>query len=235
MPQVLPIDDPDAAERATAALGEGALVVAPTDTVYAVLADAFDPEATGRLRAARHAAADQPLTVLVRGTVQLFALAAETPDPAQRLMRAWWPGALTLLLPRGAGPRLDLGASGGAIAVRQPDHGQLLALLRETGPLASSSACGVGEDPPRTVEDAIEALGDAVALYLDGGALPGRRSTVVDCTQDGAQVRRRGAVRADAIHETLEGEAAEGAAAEGEAAGDGAAPDGPAEGDEPAS
>ncbi len=220
MPVVLPAHDPDAQARAVAALGEGGLVVAPTDTVYAVLAHAFDPEATARLRTARHAAADQPVTVLVRSTAQLFALAVTADPTARRLTDAFWPGPLTLLLPRGRGPRLDLGSSGAAIAVRQPDHDALAALLGEVGPVASSSACGVGEDPPTTVEDATEALGDHVAVYLDGGALAGRRSTVVDCSRGGVEVRRRGPISADAVLEAAESEA-------GGAAGDAAADDVP--------
>jgi L-threonylcarbamoyladenylate synthase len=201
MSEVLRLDgdaEEDARAKVAAILDEGRLAVVATDTMYAVLSNPFHPHATHRVYSAREAARTSPLPVFVHSHMQLPAL-AEVSEQATRLAQAFWPGPLTLLLPSSGGMAWDLGDAQGTVAVRMPDDAFLLDVLSLTGPLAATAASRAGEAPPATVDDAIAALGDAVALYIDGGPREPAASTVVDCSRGGAEVRRRGPISADAV------------------------------------
>lgn len=181
---------------AQAAIAAGGCVVLPTDTVYGIGADAFSASAVGRLLAAKHRSREMPVPVLVGDPTELDRLAAEVPAGARALADALWPGALTLILPVQPGLAVDLGDTGGTIAVRVPDHELACELLRRTGPLAVSSANISGKPPATNCAEAIAQLGDEVAVYLDGGATPGPTpSTIIDFTaSSGGIVRRAGAL-----------------------------------------
>ncbi|HEX6256560.1 MAG TPA: L-threonylcarbamoyladenylate synthase [Euzebyales bacterium] len=178
-----------------AVLREPALVVLPTDTVYGVVADAFDPRATASLRSAKRLAPTAPLTVVVRTPRQAAALAADVPEAADRLMASYWPGPLTLVLPVNEDLAWDIGALA-VVAVRMPAEVTLLDVVADVGPLVCSSAARPGDPSPTTVAAARDALGDAVELYVDDGPRDGEVSTVVDLTRDHAVVLREGAVPA---------------------------------------
>lgn len=188
-------------EHAAELLGQGELVVAPLDSVYVVLADAFAPDATAKLRAARGMSPAAPLTLLVRSHKQLPALASVVTEPAERLVAAFWPGPLTLLLPVTTTIAVDLGDTDGTVAVRWPLDERFNELTASVGPLACSTATRVGEPAPTEIDAAQQAFGDEVGCYLDDGQLDGSRSTVVDCSRGGAEVVRRGAVSADDVYD----------------------------------
>lgn len=167
--------------NAAAAIQAGELVVLPTDTVYGVGANPFDASAVQRLLSAKGRDDKMPPPVLIAEPSMLGALVSEVPPHAKRLIADFWPGALTLILKDQRAGRLKLGDTGGTVAVRVPDHDATRALLRRTGPLAVTSANLTGEPPATDCEMAETALGDSVAVYLDGGATPGQAaSTIVD-------------------------------------------------------
>lgn len=207
MTDVLPIDDLETArDRALPVLRAGALVVAPTDTVYAVLADAFAPDATQRVFLARGGGRETPLTVLIRNPRQIIGLTEDvTSEAAERLIAAFWPGPLTLVFRAGEALGWDLGDTRGTVAIRMPADALLHELITEIGPLASTGAWLAGEPPATTVEEARAALGDRVGLYLDGGPCAGPSSTVVDVSRGGAEVRRIGAISADQVVQVATG------------------------------
>ncbi|WP_137846300.1 L-threonylcarbamoyladenylate synthase [Microbacterium sp. 2FI] len=196
--------------QARQAIGRGELVVLPTDTVYGVAADAFDARAVTRLLAAKGRDRQSPPPVLVAGVTTLRALVAEVPEAVERLVEAFWPGGLTIVLPAQPSLSWDLGETRGTVAVRMPAHRIALELLEETGPLAVSSANLTGVAAAITAEDAEGMLGDSVAVYLDGGpSATGIASTIIDATSlvgsDEPMVRvlREGAVSRDQLRAVL--------------------------------
>ncbi len=171
------------------ALGMGELIVMPTDTVYGLACDAFNPDAVRRLLDAKGRGPDAPPPVLIPGIPTLDALAENVPEEVRTLVTAFWPGALTIIVPARESLTWDLGDTHGTVALRMPNNDFALELLSETGPLAVSSANLTGQQAATTVEQAVAALGDAVSVYLDGGpSAPGdesgndRGSTIVDAT-----------------------------------------------------
>jgi tRNA threonylcarbamoyl adenosine modification protein (Sua5/YciO/YrdC/YwlC family) len=196
--------DEDLVVRIGKLLDAGELVVVPTDTVYAVLANPFHPDGPERLRVARGTDRTPPFPVAVASTWQVKALGRVT-EPVERLMEAFWPGPLTLLLQGNESTAWDLGDTGGVVAVRLPDEPLLLEILRRTGPLAFTAASMAGEDPPASAEAARQALDAAVALYVDAGTRDGPPTTIVDASRGGAEVRRLGAVSADQVFRAAKG------------------------------
>lgn len=201
-------DDRDVAlARAASALRDALLVVLPTDTVYGVAADAFDPEATARIFAAKDRARAHPLPVLVRSQKQLPALTPLVSDALDRLVAAYWPGPLTIVVPAQPQLRWDLGRNDGTVAVRMPLDEIALELIRAVGPLAVTSANRSGRATGATAADAHQQLGDAVEVYLDDGPRDGgERSTIVDVTRRAPHVMREGAIPAAEVLGVASGE-----------------------------
>ncbi|MER7624534.1 L-threonylcarbamoyladenylate synthase [Streptomyces sp. NPDC126503] len=172
-------------KEAGAAVRRGELVVVPTDTVYGVAADAFAPKAVAGLLAAKGRGRHKPSPVLVDSPDALRELADEVPEAARALVDAFWPGGLTLVVRHRTSLDWDLGETGGTVAVRMPDHPLTLDLLAATGPLAVSSANLTDRPSPQDCEAARAMLGDAVAVYLDGGRTAGAvSSSIVDLSGD---------------------------------------------------
>src|SRR5690242_14577892 len=176
---------------ARAAIGRGELVVIPTDTVYGVAADAFSPAAVQRLLDAKGRGRQSPPPVLVPGIPTLAALAESVPPEVDALVKAFWPGGLTIVLPAAPSLVWDLGETRGTVALRMPQDTIALELLSETGPLAVSSANLTGRPAARTAVEAEAMLGDSISVYLDGGEagasyerVEGKdsSSTIVDAT-----------------------------------------------------
>ncbi len=140
---------PDAIKAAAASLREGDIIGVPTDTVYGLAADPWHSGAADRLFLVKGRPRSVELPVLVAGEEQALALTTAVPDSARRLMEAFWPGALTLVLPRREDVTADLGDEDETIGVRCPDHPVPLALCREVGPFATTSANRHG-GPPAT-------------------------------------------------------------------------------------
>lgn len=185
-------------------LARSGLVVMPTDTVYGLAADAFDPTGVRRLLRAKGRGRDMPTPVLISSSEVLTALATGVTVEARELAEAFWPGGLTLIFRQQSSLRWDLGDSRGTVAMRVPDQQDALTLLADTGPLAVSSANTTGMPPATTVQQAQDMLADAVDVYLDAGPSPGAgASTIVDATTDILVVRRRGLIGVDALREIV--------------------------------
>ncbi|MBF0688804.1 MAG: threonylcarbamoyl-AMP synthase [Cellulomonas sp.] len=184
-----------AIDEAVNAVGRGELVVLPTDTVYGIGADAFDPRAVQRLLDAKGRGRQMPPPVLIPDVRTLDGLATDVPDTVRALAEAFWPGGLTVILRAQPSLAWDLGETHGTVALRMPDHPAALALLRRTGPLAVSSANLTGRPAATTATEAYDQLGDRVAVLLDAGAAPGGvASTIVDATGPALRVVRLGAI-----------------------------------------
>jgi tRNA threonylcarbamoyl adenosine modification protein (Sua5/YciO/YrdC/YwlC family) len=187
--------------RAAEVIRAGELVVFPTDTVYGLAADAFSPDAVQRLLDAKNRGRAMPSPVLAATAAQAFALASSVPEGAQALAEAFWPGALTLVLPVRPELGLNLGDKSDTIAVRVPDDRFARDLLSATGPLAVSSANLSGEPSATDCARAREMLGDTVALYLDGGVVSGGvASSIVDFSRgESGVLQRAGAISVQQI------------------------------------
>ncbi|WP_166870481.1 MULTISPECIES: L-threonylcarbamoyladenylate synthase [unclassified Salinibacterium] len=191
-----------------AAIGRGELVVLPTDTVYGVAADAFNPKAVQRLLDAKGRGRQSPPPVLIPGIPTLDALAESVPDEVRALVKDFWPGGLTIILPAQSSLSWDLGETHGTVALRMPSNRIALELLSETGPLAVSSANLTGQPAAATAAAAEAMLGDSVAVYLDGGDGGSDPSTIVDATSlhlpDGKlRIVRHGVIPDEAIRDVV--------------------------------
>ncbi|MGH3472938.1 MAG: L-threonylcarbamoyladenylate synthase [Nocardioidaceae bacterium] len=190
-----PVTRSEGFTQAKLALAHGNLVVLPTDTVYGVAADAFDPAGVRRLLRAKGRGRAMPIPVLIGETDTLQALTTRLSQSARDLADRFWPGGLTLICTQQPSLHWDLGDSRGTVALRIPDHPDARELLLDNGPLAVSSANTTGEPPATTVEEARDMLGDAVSVYLDAGPTPGLiPSTIVDASSDVLTVVRLGVV-----------------------------------------
>lgn len=201
-PPVLPLDGGDHVliERVAAALLAGGAVVLPTDTVYGLAALPGLRSATDRIFALKGRATTTPLAVLCADVEQALDLAQLVDDAAVRAVaERWWPGPLTLVLPRRAGVPLHLGAPEDTIGLRVPDHDLVRAVARAVGPIATTSANRHGEPTAATAAEAIAALGAGVALVVDAGPLPVTASTVMDATAAPWRTLRPGPIDGDEI------------------------------------
>lgn len=180
-------DDGVAVDAAVAALKRGELVVIPTETVYGLVADASVPGAADSIYAAKERDAGKPLQLLVSGIDVIAAMGFELSEVERRLADSFWPGGLTLVVEKG----------GRSEGFRVPDSEVALEIVRRVGgALRSTSANTSGEPDALTSDDAIECLGDAVAVVLDGGRVEsGVASSVVRVGADGViDVLREGAL-----------------------------------------
>jgi L-threonylcarbamoyladenylate synthase len=192
-------------DAAESAVRRGELVVLPTDTVYGVGADAFNPQAVGALLAAKRRGRNMPVPVLVGSWQTIEGLTTTLPVAARDLIHAFWPGGLTLVVRQAPTLAWDLGDNAGTVAVRMPLHPVALDLLARTGPMAVSSANRSGSAPAVTVAAAREQLGGTVSVYLDGGPSEhGEASSMVDLTGPGApRLLRAGAVTLERLREVV--------------------------------
>lgn len=214
MSERYPTETPDeletAVEAASLAIQRGELVVLPTDTVYGVAADAFDPAAVRALLEAKGRGREMPPPVLVSSATTLDALAVRVPGYARALVEAFWPGPLTLVCHQQQSLQWDLGDTRGTVAVRMPDHDVTREILERTGPLAVSSANRTGMPAATDADQAEEMLGDDVAVIVDAGPVGqgespgGEASTIVDVTGSQGRVLRRGALSLERLNEVLE-------------------------------
>jgi L-threonylcarbamoyladenylate synthase len=197
---------PQAIADAAALLRAGQLVAFPTETVYGLGADATSERAVAEIFAAKGRPRFNPLIVHVPGITDAETFAVFT-GPARRLAARFWPGPLTLVLPRRAGSGLSLLASAGleTVAIRAPAHRVAQALLRATGrPIAAPSANRSGRVSPTEAAHVAEELGERLALILDAGPAPlGLESTVLDMSAAAPALLRPGAVTLEQLTELL--------------------------------
>jgi L-threonylcarbamoyladenylate synthase len=197
---VLPIDpnapDPAVIARAAAVLRAGGLVAFPTETVYGLGANALDAAAVGRIFAAKGRPANNPLIVHVADETGARAVAGEWPEAAARLAARFWPGPLTLVVPKAAAVPGIVTAGGSTVAVRVPAHPVALALLRVAGvPVSAPSANRSGQLSPTRAEHVLRGLADRINMVLDGGPTTGGlESTVLDVTSTPPRLLRPGLI-----------------------------------------
>jgi L-threonylcarbamoyladenylate synthase len=197
-----PIERTRGIAEAVSAVRRGELVVLPTDTVYGIGADAFTPAAVTALLEAKGRGRDMPSPVLVGSVRAAQALVEDFGTYGQDLVDEFWPGALTLVCRANSTLAWDLGDAKGTVAVRMPLHQLTLELLKETGPLAVSSANRSGAPPARTAADAETQLGESVEVYLDGGRSgEAEPSSIVDLTGAVPRLLRAGAISEERIRE----------------------------------
>ncbi len=193
-----------AISAAAMAVHRGELVVIPTDTVYGLAADAFDPESVQLLLDAKGRGRHMPPPVLVHSVATLDALATQVPDYVHSLVAEFWPGPLTIVCRQQPSLQWDLGETRGTVAIRMPQHELTLALLERTGPLAVSSANLTGQMAARSAAEAEAMLGESVAVIVDGGPSgDGTASTIVDATGPEPSLLRPGALSIERIDEIL--------------------------------
>ncbi len=208
--------DPGERDRAViaaaAAMRRGGLVIFPTENCYVVATDAFSIKGTALLRRAKLQNPNTPLGLLVAGPDTVSGVAARIPPAAQALMRAFWPGLLTVLLRPQATLAWDHPPQA-PVAVRMPLHPIALAVCRRVGPVAASTASIAGGPAPQTVHEAIDSLADDVSGALDAGPVgdeawstaedPSSASTVVDARTRPATIVRPGAIAAPRVEGVL--------------------------------
>ena len=180
-----------AVDAAISAVKAGGLAVIPTDTSYAVICDAFNNGAITKLRIAKKQNSDIALPIAA-GSIETIRGVAKFSTIANDLASALWPGPLTLLTVAQDSLSWNIGQAGSALAVRVPHHEVAQAVLAGVGPTVMTGAQTMGQAAVQTVEQAQAALSDFVDVYLDGGPLSPRISTVIDATTDHVRMVRSG-------------------------------------------
>jgi L-threonylcarbamoyladenylate synthase len=179
---------------AVKALSGGDIIGVPTDTVYGLAADPFHTGASDRLFRLKGRPRSVELPVLVCTEAQALSLCTAVPGAARRLMKRYWPGPMTLVLPRRPDLDADLGEEDATIGIRCPAHPVPLAICAQIGPIATTSANRHQEAALTTAEEVAGWLGPELVLVLDAGTCDGIPSTVVDCTGEEPKVLREGRV-----------------------------------------
>jgi L-threonylcarbamoyladenylate synthase len=203
--RILATDDPQALPLALETLATGQVVAFPTDTLYGLAADPWETAAVEQLFVAKERDYGKPIVLLVAGMDHLWRVVPGLPPVAQALASAFWPGPLTIVVPRH--PKLpDIVTAGGpTVGLRVPDHPWALRLLAAAGgALAVTSANRSGQGNPTTAAEVQDELGGRIPLIVDGGPVPGGvASTVVDVSVSPPRILREGAVPAHLIEVAL--------------------------------
>lgn len=201
MENVLDATDPQALIMAQRVAANGGVIVFPTDTLYGMACDPRNPEALARVYDIKGRSAQKALPVLVGGLDQLVEIVSEVPEKARHLLETFWPGPLTIILPKQPGLPAELTPYPG-VAVRMPNHPFALALLQAFGPLAVTSANLSDHANPGTAEEVLAQLGNSVDLVIDGGRLEiGRGSTILDCGSETLVLLREGPISFETLME----------------------------------
>ncbi len=199
------LEGPSAIALGVDRLGEGDLVVFPTETVYGLGADALDAQAVERVFALKGRPSTNPLIVHVSGIVMAKTVVSHWPDAADLIARAYWPGPMTMVLPKADVVPEIVCAGGSTVAVRCPGHPCALALIESFGkPIVGPSANPSGRISPTAPEHVADGFPDADLVIVDGGRCrAGIESTVLDLSSDTIRILRPGIIGAHAIGETI--------------------------------
>lgn len=197
------VDDVDAIDEALLVLRHGGLVSFPTDTVYGLAGELFSSDSIERIYQAKDRESTKAIPVLIGSVDQLARVTTEIGKKAWLLAETYWPGALTLVVPKHPDLPANLSTQP-TVGVRMPDHPFALALLQASGPLAVTSANLSGQASPQTAEDVLSQLCGRIELVVDGGRTPGGTpSTVVDCTGAEPVILRQGPISAEEIQRVI--------------------------------
>ena len=201
--EILPINDPKALAAAIDILTNGGMVAFPTDTVYGLGALAFDEQAVSRISEVKGRGAGKAIPILIGDISQLSRVAAGACSNCEKLAQRFWPGPLTIVLPRHASIP-DAVTPLSTVGVRIPNFAPTLELLKLTGPLAVTSANLSGQGSSSTARGVQAQLDGKIPLILDGGVTPGGiPSTVVDCSQNPPVIIREGPISLEQILNAL--------------------------------
>ncbi len=199
----LPAENPASIETAIDLLNEGEIVAFPTDTVYGLGTNAFYSPGIIKLFEAKGRDANKAIAVLIGELDQLSLLTDELSVTARKLVASFWPGGLTIVVPKKK-DLPELLSAGSSIGIRMPNHPVALDLLRRFGPIATTSANLSGMQTPHDARDVERQLSKRVPLILDGGRCPGGvPSTVVDCTTEEVRILRPGTISMKEIEAAL--------------------------------
>ena len=197
--EVLLATAPHSITSALEVLLSGGLVAFPTDTVYGLGALAFHAKAVESIYTAKERPVEKAIPVLLGDTEDLARVAEQIPMFAARLIACFWPGPLTILVPKIASLPPVVSATS-TVGVRVPDHEVARALLRLAGPMAVTSANRSSQPSPTTAQGVLDQLDGRIALIMDGGTTPGGvPSTLVDCSSDEIKVLREGPLSRDVL------------------------------------
>lgn len=200
---IIPAENENLIQRVNESLKAGETVAFPTDTVYGLGVDPFNISAIIKLFEAKGRDYNKAIAILVGNTNQIKLIAESITDNAQKLIDAFWPGGLTVIVPKQKSVP-DLLTSNQTIGIRMPDHPVALKILNEFGPLATSSANVSGKQNPMNAGDVYSQLNGRISLIVDGGTCPGGiPSTVVDCMSEKTQILRNGAIDFKKIESVL--------------------------------
>jgi len=205
--EILPTHTPalfqEAVLKTSALLRSGAVAAVPSETVYGLAANAFSPEAVAGIYNAKGRPSTNPLIVHVATAAMARECAAHWPGLAEKLARRFWPGPLTLVVPKSSRIPSLVAAGGQTVGLRWPSHAFFQSVIRECGfPLAAPSANPSDQLSPTTAEHVIAGLGDRIPLIIDAGPCAvGIESTVVDVTGDRPRILRPGIISAEQIAE----------------------------------
>ena len=199
----LPAENPASIQTALELLQEGEIIAFPTDTVYGLGANAFYSPGIIKLFEAKGRDANKAIAVLIGDLTQLDLLTEELNDTGKKLARKFWPGALTIVVPKKKDIP-ELLTAGNSIGIRMPNHPVALNLLKKFGPIAATSANLSGKNNPHDAMDVYKQLNKRVPLILDGGrCIGGIPSTVVDISNNEVRILRPGAISEDEIKAAL--------------------------------
>jgi len=199
--------DPEVMAQAAAVLRRGGLVAFPTETVYGLGGDGLNPEASARIYAAKGRPSDNPLILHISRPAELYPLIGDFPETAGQLMRAFWPGPLTMIFRKS--DLVPSQTTGGldTVAIRMPSHPAAQALIRAAGvPIAAPSANTSGRPSPTEAFHVLEDMDGRIDMVLDGGQVQiGLESTIVDVTEDEPVILRPGFITLEDVRRVTGG------------------------------
>lgn len=202
--EMLSIENPQALHRALEVLRAGGVIAFPTDTVYGAAVGVRDNAGIAKLYEAKQRPIEKAIPVLIGDYAQFDSIADTPDDTPLRLARRFWPGALTIVVPKRSGLPENL-SQYPTVGIRMPDFAFTIELLKTVGPLATTSANLSGMENPLTAEDVMSQLGGRIDLILDGGRTPGSiPSTVIDFSETPPKILRQGAVPEQDLREALQ-------------------------------
>lgn len=203
MSRILSTSLPNIIQTAQQTFLKNGVVVIPTDTVYGVSVRYDNAEAIEKLYELKNRSREKALPILIGALDQLEFVAREIPPTAQRLMHAFWPGGLTIILPKKLNLPKNL-SEFDTVGIRMPNHEFVLQLMQQCGPLATTSANISGGANPTSIADVLMQLEYGVDLYVDDGPTAGDvPSTVVDCSIADIKILREGVIPSSEIFKAL--------------------------------
>ncbi len=204
-PEIIKVNNKDAIAKAVAWLQKGELIAFPTDTVYGIAAHGFMSAAVEKLYKAKRRPRSLAIPLLLADAADTKTVATAVPPAARRLIARFWPGALTLVLPRRDVVPDIVCANGATVAVRVPAHNLTREIIAALGaPLAATSANFSGEPIAKTANEVREILGEDVGLIIDGKVGAANvASTVLDVTSTTPKILRAGVIPEELIREAL--------------------------------